>query len=664
MTSRSKFKPQTELCGDCEASDPSWASINRGILLCSDCCSVHRSLGRHVSIVKSLRQGQWSQSVLNFVKNLSQNANSIWEHSLLETTNNKNIRRKPTPKDPLHPNKSDFIKAKHCNLQFVLKPNVHYDNTPNGENELSKQLHASVRSGILETSLRLLVQGADPNYFHEEKRSTPLHVAAKFGQTSQIELLIVYGASINVVDGNGQTPIEIAKNNDHNAIAERLIEAMYEVTDRIIVFLGGKKPDHASGKHLSIPERKNLEISEHLKIARGKLQLVPNKMFEELVMDLYDEVDRRENEAIWVTSSLNPDSGAVPFLPANPFLSATRNQGRQKLARFSPIQFSGLLTDVLLDARRRQNMANLRPVNALPRKLRVDGASNSNLSDDEPLYDDVADDDYAALTPLIHHETLHTNNVPPLNATSSALVEDLRKQLIYYMSEVNELKSVVHQLSAENTHLKLKFSESPQNDSFTNIYDVPLRIDVNEKDNDQMDDGSSSSQGNSQSTAKRPASMYETRPANVIKNPVESCRTATSMYQIGGGEKKANEVPVNFAEDVRSRIDVITKRLKELCVAMQDIQNQNNTFVPCAERIKVAVGDLISLFPLDNCNETISVAIKQLNVYTSLMQKECENLAKSIQTSDNPAIEAFIQEVRDCALHLASATKTLVIQFQ
>ena len=52
-----------------------------------------------------------------------------------------------------------------------------------------------------------------------------------------------------------------------------------------------------SGRHLIIPESNTAEISEQLKIARGRLQLVPNKMFEELVMDLYDEVDRRENEA-------------------------------------------------------------------------------------------------------------------------------------------------------------------------------------------------------------------------------------------------------------------------------------------------------------------------------------------------------------------------------
>ncbi|EDV90859.1 GH24972 [Drosophila grimshawi] len=151
-------------------------------------------------------------------------------------------------------------------------------------------------------------------------------MAAKFGQASQIEMLLIYGADVNALDGNGMTPLELAKANNHSTIAERLLDAMYDVTDRLIVFMGGKKPDHACGRHLIIPDTNSGEISEQLKIARGKLQLVPNKMFEELVMDLYDEVDRRECEAIWSTSTLNAEHATVPFLPANPFLSATRNQ--------------------------------------------------------------------------------------------------------------------------------------------------------------------------------------------------------------------------------------------------------------------------------------------------------------------------------------------------
>lgn len=63
-------------------------------------------------------------------------------------------------------------------------------------------------------------------------------------------------------------------------------------------------------------------------------------MFEELVLDLYEEVDRRETEAIWATSNLNTDSPGVPFLPTNPHLSATRNQ----VFYFSFKTFYGLIT--------------------------------------------------------------------------------------------------------------------------------------------------------------------------------------------------------------------------------------------------------------------------------------------------------------------------------
>ena len=170
-------------------ADPAWASINKCILLCSECVSVHRSLGRHVSIVKSLRQGTWSPSVLNFLNQLnSHGANSVWEHLLLDPVAPKHLKRKPSPKDPLHPIKADFIRAKHVNLAYVLKPNIQpNEDSASMEIELSKQLHASVRSGNLETSLRLLVQGADPNFVNFEKEyTTPLHIASKFNQSAQV----------------------------------------------------------------------------------------------------------------------------------------------------------------------------------------------------------------------------------------------------------------------------------------------------------------------------------------------------------------------------------------------------------------------------------------------------------------------------------------------
>lgn len=45
----------------------------------------------------------------------------------------------------------------------------------------------------------------------QEKRTTPLHVAAQAGQALQVELLLVYGANPNEEDQHGRTPAYFAR---------------------------------------------------------------------------------------------------------------------------------------------------------------------------------------------------------------------------------------------------------------------------------------------------------------------------------------------------------------------------------------------------------------------------------------------------------------------
>lgn len=66
---------------------------------------------------------------------------------------------------------------------------------------------------------------------------------------------------------------------------------------------------------------------------------------------------RREIDAAWLStqaqSTVVNDRYIVPFLPVNPNLSATRNQARQKLAKFSAREFASLIIDLLSETRRR-----------------------------------------------------------------------------------------------------------------------------------------------------------------------------------------------------------------------------------------------------------------------------------------------------------------------
>ncbi|KAG1674638.1 ARF GTPase-activating protein GIT1 [Nymphon striatum] len=347
-------------------------------------------------------------------------ANSIWEHSLLDPgQGGKGTRRKPNSRDPVHPVKADFIRAKHQMLVFVLRPGK--DSSMLDE-ELSKQLHSSVRTANVETSLRLLSLGADPNYIHPEKGTSCLHVAAKEDQASQVELLVVYGADAGILDVENRTPVQYARDSGYHHLADRLVECQYELTDRLAHYLCGRKPDHQSNQHYIIPEMadSSLDLSELAKAAKVKLQALPNHLFEELAMDVYDEVDRRETDAIWLSmqsqSSLISDRQCVPFLPVNPEFSATRNQGRQKLARFNAREFTTLIIDILSDAKRRQFGSAMVKENCgmpVPRK------AFSTISDDEPLYDVVASDDEIGYSKFREDALNKSINTPASTSRSS-----------------------------------------------------------------------------------------------------------------------------------------------------------------------------------------------------------------------------------------------------
>ena len=51
--------PGNDKCADCDGENPNWASINLGIMLCIECSGIHRSLGVHISKVRSVTLDDW-----------------------------------------------------------------------------------------------------------------------------------------------------------------------------------------------------------------------------------------------------------------------------------------------------------------------------------------------------------------------------------------------------------------------------------------------------------------------------------------------------------------------------------------------------------------------------------------------------------------------------
>ncbi|XP_030192166.1 ARF GTPase-activating protein GIT2 isoform X2 [Panthera pardus] len=734
----SKRLRSSEVCADCSGPDPSWASVNRGTFICDECCSVHRSLGRHVSQVRHLKHAPWPPTLLQMVETLYNNgANSIWEHSLLDPASVMSGRRKANPQDKVHPNKAEFIRAKYQMLAFVHRLPCRDDDSVTAK-DLSKQLHSSVRTGNLETCLRLLSLGAQANFFHPEKGNTPLHVASKAGQILQAELLAVYGADPGTQDSSGKTPVDYARQGGHHELAERLVEIQYELTDRLAFYLCGRKPDHKNGQHFIIPQMadSSLDLSELAKAAKKKLQSLSNHLFEELAMDVYDEVDRRETDAVWLAtqnhSTLVTETTVVPFLPVNPEYSSTRNQGRQKLARFNAHEFATLVIDILSDAKRRQQgspLSGSKDNVELILKTISNQHSVESQDNDQPDYDSVASDEDTDLEPTASKANRQKSLDSDLSDGPVTVQEfmEVKNALVASEAKIQQLMKL-QTLQSENSNLRKQAT--------TNIYQVQTGSEYTDTSNHSSLKRRPSARGS------RPMSMYETGsgqkpylPMGEVNHPEES-RTRLQPFPAHIGRsalvtsssslpsfpstlswsrdesarrasrlEKQNSTPESdydntpndtdpddtgsgrkgrqrsvvwqgdgsvpdtaephaapspilpSTEDVIRKTEQITKNIQELLRAAQE--NKHDSYIPCSERIHVAVTEMAALFPKKPKSDTVRTSLRLLTSSAYRLQSECK---KTLPGDAGPPtdIQLVTQQVIQCAYDIAKAAKQLV----
>uniref|UniRef100_A0A8C5AJQ3 G protein-coupled receptor kinase interacting ArfGAP 2a n=1 Tax=Gadus morhua TaxID=8049 RepID=A0A8C5AJQ3_GADMO len=639
----SKRVRNTDVCADCSSPDPRWASVNRGVLICDECCSVHRSLGRHSSQVRHLTHTPWPPNQLQMVQTLYSNgANSIWEHSLLDPASVLSGRRKAGPQDRLHPNKTEFIKAKYQMLAFVHRMPCRDDDSFTAK-DLSKQLHSSVRTGNLETCLRLLSLGAQANFFHPEKGNTPLHVAAKAGQVSQAELLTVYGADPGAPDTTGKTPVDYAREAGHQELSERLVEIQYELTDRLAFYLCGRRPDHKTGQHFIVPQMadSSLDLSELAKAAKRKLQSLSNHLFEELAMDVYDEVDRRETDAVWLAtqnhSTLVTETTVVPFLPVNPEYSSTRNQGRQKLARFNAHEFATLVIDILSDAKRRQQG------NAV-----VSPKGDSEGPDaDQPDYDSVASD-----------EDTDAEHSPPKLSLDSDLsdgpismqeFQEVKNALCLSEAKIQQLMRVNTNLSDELRLMQKKVpSELHQVVGHSPVHNAPK--------SPPPRGGLWVSLSSAPSCSPRRSSLSRRGRLRSGGRPGE----ASSIPELDTPPEPEPDLGLPSTEDVIRKTEQITKNIQELLRAAQD--NKHHSFVPCSERIHVAVTEMAALFPKKPRSEIVRGPLRLLTSSACRLQGECRKAGPPEGGGGPPGqdMQLVTQQVIQCAYDIAKAAKQLV----
>lgn len=75
--------PDNRECFDCGAKQPRWGSTNLGIFFCLRCAGIHRSMGTHVSKVKSVNMDAWTESMMHVVEHIGNvRGRLLYEHNM------------------------------------------------------------------------------------------------------------------------------------------------------------------------------------------------------------------------------------------------------------------------------------------------------------------------------------------------------------------------------------------------------------------------------------------------------------------------------------------------------------------------------------------------------------------------------------------------------
>lgn len=174
------------ICADCGTNGADWCSINLGVIICKECSGIHRSLGSHVSKVRSFALDNLSKYTIEVLETLHSHHKHIWE----------------VKDDKSKPNRfsSTEVKTQYITRKYLHKEFMRLSNTP----EIS--LKNAIQTSDLPEALIAIQSGG----LSSKDNSEYLHSAVIKGFIPMIELLLISGCDISSRNKEDCTALDIA----------------------------------------------------------------------------------------------------------------------------------------------------------------------------------------------------------------------------------------------------------------------------------------------------------------------------------------------------------------------------------------------------------------------------------------------------------------------
>jgi hypothetical protein len=143
-----KELPQNNKCCDCTANETAWASTNIGCFFCINCSGAHRSLGTHISKVKSVTLDDWEPKEVDNME--------VWGNDKVNELYEKEVPSYyPKPNESSSSDyRKEYIYAKYSHKYFtkaqdVPRP-VHANENKDSElhrlNSLKTKKHKTIKN--------------------------------------------------------------------------------------------------------------------------------------------------------------------------------------------------------------------------------------------------------------------------------------------------------------------------------------------------------------------------------------------------------------------------------------------------------------------------------------------------------------------------------------